>query len=507
MALTTSIASYNAPGVYVSEGTYGAVPPSLSKHNTLYMLGYSSKVGAPTNTPTFCQSTDDFYSQFGISASTNSVALFFNQRSDAGFYFINVALRNSYTLAVPTAIVGATYTVTIDSYAISYVAVTGDTTSTILTDLSSAIALQAAHLATYYPTTNTLRVVAGKTVTSSANVTTTAGSVTGTYPTVLDVVDAINLAFDPSMSQGYLIAPEFFQSFTSATDRATLSLAMEALTADPNYLWVSIVDCGATTATQTTSAGAVNLAIAERNALVSPQGHTAYYFPYFVDLAGNLVPPSAGVVGIAFRRYRAEGFKQPPAGVPYPVYGVQGTSYPITTKIQGQLNPLGINCIRYLSTGRGTVIYACRTVSTNTFYTFLHARVILNVLGGALRGAFDSILFSTVDGVGLVMGRVKATAVQLCEQLRQNGALYGATPDDAYLCICDATNNPPAVLELGTLYLDVVVKVSPVAEVIAIRLSKASLGTVLSEIVTAGSTSAIQQPASTTTSTTVASGK
>ena len=498
MAALTNISTYNAPGVYVSEGTYGAIPASLSKHNTVYMLGYTNKVGAVTNTPSFCQSTDDFYSQFGTSYSSPSVSLFFNQRSNSGLYFINVAMRNSFTLAVPTATAGATYTVTIDSYPISYVATATDTAPTILVAVGNAIALQASHLASWYSATNTLRVVAGKTVTTSANITLTPGSAIGSYPTVLDVVDALNTSFDPSMNQGFLIAPEFFQQFSSATDRAALANAMEALTNDPNYLWVSIADSGATTATQTTSAGAVNLAIAERNALTSPQGHTCYYFPYFVDLSNNLVPMSAAVVGVALRRYRVEGFKQPPAGVPYPVYGVSGTSYPVTTKIQQQLNPIGINCGRYLSNGKGTVIFACRTVSTNTYYTFMHTRVILNVLGGSLRSAYDSILFSVIDGMGLAMARVKATAVGYCEQLRLAGALYGASPDDAYLVVCDSTNNPPANLEQGTLYVDVIVKVSPVAEVIAIRLSKATLGTVLSEITSSGTTSAIQQPAATT---------
>lgn len=492
MPLLTTV-STAVPGVTVSENTFGAIPASLSSFNSVYMLGYSNKAGAPYNVPTFIQSPDDFYNVFGTSFSANSVQLFFDQRSGAGLWFINVAPRDSFTVTVGTVTVGAAYTLTIDSFNVTYTAVTGDTAASVLTGLANQVNLLASHNA-YLSAAGALAVTPGVTVTATANLTLGSRVVAATYPVMLDVVRAINTAFDADMRQGFLIAPEFFQSFTVATDRASLAQAMEAFCSDPQYNWMALVDCGATAATATTQSAAMNLAIAEKGQLSSPKGHTAYFWPYWVNLAGAQVPMSPAVAGVALRRFRAEGYRQPAAGTRYPVYGVNDTSYPVTDKIQGALNPQGINCGRKLPASRGMVIYGARTISTSPFYTFMTTRVIMNVLDGTLSRAFDDVVFSSVDGQGVLFGRLKGTAVQICEALRQAGALYGASAEDAYLVICDNTNNPSSALEAGQVSMDVIVKPSPILEVLSVRVSRASIGTKLQEIASSGDLSAIKTP-------------
>jgi phage tail sheath protein FI len=140
---------------------------------------------------------------------------------------------------------------------------------------------------------------------------------------------------------------------------------------------------------------------------------------------------------------------------------------------------------------RGVVCYGARTLSVNPFYRFAATRVILNVLAGTLSRAYDSVVFSLVDGQGALFARVRQTAENLCEQLRQAGGLYGATPDEAYLVVCDNTNNPLSQLEAGTVYLDVVVKPSPTMEALNITLSRASLSTVFTEVASSGDTAAV----------------
>ncbi|MFB2938337.1 hypothetical protein ACE1B6_24080 [Aerosakkonemataceae cyanobacterium BLCC-F154] len=499
MALINSILDRSVPGVYVTEDTFGAFPAGIATHSTVYMLGFSSKVDAPVGVPALVQSTDDFYNQFGTSASTNSVALFFAQRSGLGFYFVNVATKATRTFTVATATPDEYYTITVDTpgYDVTYRAVTGDTPDSIVRNLVDLVNKNASHVMTARRTgdaTGELRFASGLASVASANIALGTIQAKPSYPVVWDVVDTINSAFEPEMKQGFIIAPEFFQNFTSMADRNVLANTMESLASDPSYYWVAIADCGQDVATQTTSAGAVNLAIQERNGLQSPRGHLAFYFPYWVDARDNLVPMSASVVGVALRRYRDQGFREPPAGTAFPVYGVKDISYKVTDKIQSSLNPVGVNCGRHLSAGRGRVIYGARTVSNNPYYRFVSTRVIMNVLAGSLRGAFDSIIFSSVDGLGVLFGRIKQTAVQFCERLRLAGALFGATPDDAYLCICDLTNNPAIDLENGQVNLDVLAKPSPVMEVLNIRLSRVSLGTVLAEVASSGDRSPVNNP-------------
>lgn len=475
------------PGVYVSESTFGAIPASIASFNAVYMLGYSNKAGAPVNTPTFVQSPDDFLNIFGTSLSTNSVKLFFDQRSGSGLYFINVPPKASYTLTVPTVTVGATYSVTVDGYTISYVAVTGDTSAAVLTKLSNLINTTASHIA--FVSNATLRVATGLVVTASAGVTLGAVSAAAAYPVVGDVVTTINTGLDSDLRQGFLIAPEFFQAFTSAADRTALAKAMEALAQDIDYQWLAIADCGQATATSTTGAGAVNLAISEVGALSSAKGHLAYFFPYWLNFQAQQVPPSASVVGVALRRYRQQGYRQPAAGTQFPVYGVLDTTINLTDKLQAQLNPKNVNCLRKLSAGRGTVIYGARTVSVDPFYRYMATRVIMNVLNGTLDRAFDQLVLSSVDGQGAIFAAIKQTCMEVCENMRSAGAFYGNTPDAAYLVICDVTNNTAADLEAGKVSADVVVKPSPTLEFLHIRTTRANIGANLAEFAQSGDTS------------------
>jgi phage tail sheath protein FI len=139
------------------------------------------------------------------------------------------------------------------------------------------------------------------------------------------------------------------------------------------------------------------------------------------------------------------------------------------------------------------VVYGARTLSVNPFYRFGATRVILNVLAGSLSDAFDSVLFTLVDGQGALFTRIRQTANNYCEQLRLAGGLFGATPEEAYLVVCDLTNNTLDSLESGAVYLDVIVKPSPTMEVINITLSRASLSTVLAEVVTSGDTAVVKK--------------
>jgi phage tail sheath protein FI len=236
----------------------------------------------------------------------------------------------------------------------------------------------------------------------------------------------------------------------------------------------------------------VNAAQTERATYASPRGNSWVSYPYVKNLLDANVPSSLALVGVALRRARSEGFAQPPAGTAYPIYGIKGLSVNITSDIQDQLNPLGINCLRTLP-GRGTVVYGARTLSTSPFYIFAATRVILNVLAGSLRNSFDGVVFSLVDGQGVLFSRIKQTAANLCERLRLGGALYGSSPEEAYLVICDSTNNLGDSLDQGLVNLDVIVKPSPTLEALNITLSRASLATTLVEIQAAGDTASIQK--------------
>jgi phage tail sheath protein FI len=494
MPAISRLLQYNTPGVYVNEDTFGSIPTPIATHDTVYVLGTCTNASFPFDKPVYISNHADFLNQCGTSPSSAAIKLFFDQKSGQGLYFIQVTRKVQRDITVVSVSTSSVYTVNINSTAFSYTATASDTTTTVATKLLDILETNLAGVVngSNVGAIITLRSKPTDVITITGT-TLTLGTTTtlGLYPVASDVIDTAYNAFTPEDSQGFLCCPEFYQQFTTLAARTILQTQLDAFCSQPDYYWVHVADCGNDTATSTVGNGSISLVVAEDSTFVSPRGSSFYYFPYLVNLAGTNVPASLGAVGAGLRRARAEGIYQPFAGVKTNIYGVTGTSFNVSASQQSILNPKGINCIRVLP-GRGVVVYGARTLSNNSFYRFSATRIILNILAGTLRKSFDEQLFSLVDGQGALFARIEGTADTICESLRNAGALYGATPDEAYLNICDTTNNTPVSLETGTVYLDCIVKPSPTMEVLAITVSRSSLGQVLASIKASGDPVAVQ---------------
>ena len=484
--------SFKTPGVYYRETTRGNIAAPLAAHDRVYMLGYSATgVAGQLKEVT---SSLDFFNQFGASASTNSVKLFFAQRHGKPLHFLNVPIRSSYSVDITTVTSGETYTLTIAGLAVSHVATGSDTETTVLTQLANKVNTTLSVVADMVVSGGSaiLRVNQGTTVVAGTGVT--LGSVsTPTYPTASDVIQAMEL-LPKRLDIGFIIAPEFFQSYTSSTDRTNLANEMIAFASDPRRLWVAIIDCGAAIADNTATGGSVSAVQVEKATLQDPRGHGAYYFPYWKDINNNVVPQSAAVTGVALRRMMQEGFTQPPAGTEFPVYGVNDTTFEVTDTIQDILNPLNINCARVFLGDFGRVIYGARTLSPNPYVRYVSQRVVCNVLGRTLVDACKTLVLSTVDGTGLTFNRVYITAVGVCERIRRAGGLFGVDAASAYLVVCDLTNNLPDDLANGIVRCLVAVKLSPVLEFLDINVVTTSLGEVFAQVVTQAGDAQDEEP-------------
>ena len=207
----------------------------------------------------------------------------------------------------------------------------------------------------------------------------------------------------------------------------------------------------------------------------SPFGHLAYYAPYVVDIEGFNVPPSSAVAGTALRRYREQGFQEPPAGVIYPLRGVLRPQINITRAHQQASNPTGLNAIRLLP-NQGTVIWGARTRSSNPLFRWVNTRIILNVVINSLRGAFDDKIFRAIDGSENLFRQIRGTAEGILYVLWQGQALFGAAPSEAYRVIVNRTNNPDFNLENGKINVDVFVVPVSTLEVISITVTRTAIG-------------------------------
>lgn len=479
-----------SPGVYVTESSLGVTPAALVDHSNTYMLGFSTQSDAPKNIWHYCQGVDDFYNVFGANLSSPSVDLYFRQAPGYGIWFLNVSLRTEATLTIPgTVATGDVFTVTVDGFAATYTATATDNATSVLTNLQTQVGKKLTYTASMYPG-GILRYNTGATVSVSANITKSAGT-TASYPVVRDVIDSLNLATHEEQPQGFLIAPEFFSNPAfNLSNRNALANAMGAMCADTRFLWTALADCGRDVATASNPGAFINLALQEIGGLSEPKGHLAYYAPYWVNLDGASVPMSASVAAVAMKRFRLEGFMQPPAGEDFPIQGVTGQSIFVTRSMHDQLNPANVNCGRFLTQQRSgglaaigvPCIFGARTVSTDANYKYVHTRTIMNVLCGTLKRSFRNTPFRTIDGIGVQLQRITASATSICELMRSIGALYGATAQDAYLVICNSTNNTPDNLDAGRGLLQVYAKPAPCLEFLHIPVYRTPLGYQLGEL-------------------------
>jgi hypothetical protein len=221
----------------------------------------------------------------------------------------------------------------------------------------------------------------------------------------------------------------------------------------------------------------------------NPFGFIAYYGPYVENGAGQFIPPSPYVTGVAVRRYRAEGYQFPPAGVKYQLADAVAAQIPINSAQQNLLNPAGCNAIRTLPGYPQTAVFIWggRTrVNTNDaqqkLYQFVNTRVILNVVYGSLRTAFDSQIFNVIDGFGVIFNQIISVGNSILNQLYVRGALFGARPSDAFQVICDGRINPPEDIENGIVNAKVFVTPVPTLERIQIDLIRVAIGKMQQEL-------------------------
>jgi hypothetical protein len=222
----------------------------------------------------------------------------------------------------------------------------------------------------------------------------------------------------------------------------------------------------------------------------NPFGFIAYYGPYIENGAGQFIPPSSYVTGVAVRRYRAEGYQFPPAGVKYQLRDAQSVQIPVNSSQQNLLNPKGCNVVRTLPgyPDNAVFIWGGRTRLLNPddaqqkLYQFVNTRVILNVVYGSLRTAFDSQIFNVIDGFNVIYNQIVLIGNSILNQLYVRGALFGAKPSDAFQVICDPRINPPEDLENGIVNAKVFVTPVPTLERIQIDLVRVAIGQMQKEL-------------------------
>lgn len=202
--------------------------------------------------------------------------------------------------------------------------------------------------------------------------------------------------------------------------------------------------------------------------------YATLYWPWikvFDPLAGQarFVPPSGHVAGIWARNDDTRGVHKAPANEV--VRGAISLALNLTKAEHDQLNPNGINCIRAFP-GRGIRIWGARTISSDPSWRYLNVRRLFNYVEESIFEGTQWVVFEPNDI--RLWGRVKRTINAFLLRVWRDGALFGATPDQAFFVKCDGENNPPEVRDAGQLIVDVGIAPVKPAEFVVFRIAQFS---------------------------------
>jgi phage tail sheath protein FI len=180
-----------------------------------------------------------------------------------------------------------------------------------------------------------------------------------------------------------------------------------------------------------------------------------------------LIPPSGHVAGVWCRTDSTRGVHKAPANEV--TLGVNGLGFQITQAEQGGLNKVGINCIRSFP-GRGIRIWGARTLSSDPEWRYINVRRLFNYVAESIMEGTQWSVFEPNDEKLWIQLRIAVS--NFLTRTWNEGALFGATPAEAFFVKCDAETNPPEVIEAGQVICEIGIAPVKPAEFVIFRLSQ-----------------------------------
>jgi hypothetical protein len=210
----------------------------------------------------------------------------------------------------------------------------------------------------------------------------------------------------------------------------------------------------------------------------SDSGYGALYFPWIRGrdplAAGVIVdqPPSGSIAGIYARVDAERGVHKAPANEP--IRGAVGLNYLVTHEEQGGLNKAGVNCIRFFPNS-GIRVWGARTLAEEASeWRYINVRRLFNMIKESISEGTGWVVFEPNDPT-LWQSIIRDVSAFLT-LLWRDGALMGATPQQAFFVKCDAETNPPEVIDAGRVVIEIGIAPVKPAEFIVFKIGQWSGG-------------------------------
>lgn len=162
------------------------------------------------------------------------------------------------------------------------------------------------------------------------------------------------------------------------------------------------------------------------------------------------VPPSGTMAGLFARTDATRGVWKAPAGIEAQLRGVSDLAYRLNDPENGQLNPLGLNCLRTMDVA-GPISWGARTlVGADTLasqWKYLPVRRLALYLEESLFRGTQWVVFEPNDEP--LWAQIRLNVGTFMHGLFRQGAFQGKSPKEAYKVKCDSETTTQADIDRG----------------------------------------------------------
>ncbi|PSR14433.1 phage tail protein [filamentous cyanobacterium CCP3] len=220
-------------------------------------------------------------------------------------------------------------------------------------------------------------------------------------------------------------------------------------------------------------------AIANLDNIGTKSNHAAVYFPMLEqsnplqDNQLELFSPVGAVAGIFARTDAQRGVWKAPAGTDATLVAVPKLAVSLTDAENGELNPLGINCLRTLPAA-GRVVWGARTLHGDdrlaSEWKYVPVRRTALFIAESLYRGTQWAVFEPNDEP--LWSQLRLNVGAFMQNLFRQGAFQGSTPQEAYLVKCDSETTTQNDINLGIV--NVVVGFAPLkpAEFVILKIQQ-----------------------------------
>jgi uncharacterized protein len=183
--------------------------------------------------------------------------------------------------------------------------------------------------------------------------------------------------------------------------------------------------------------------------------------------------PCGAVAGIFARTDTARGVWKSPAGLDATLVGVPQLSVNLTDAENGELNPLGVNCLRTMPAA-GRVVWGSRTLKGDdrlaSEWKYIAVRRTALYIEESLYRGTQWIVFEPNDEP--LWAQIRLNLGAFMHTLFRQGAFQGKTPREAYLVKCDSETTTQDDINRGVV--NILVGFAPLkpAEFVVIKLQQ-----------------------------------